>query len=193
MLLARQPALAHHVMGGETPATVWQGLLSGLGHPIIGVDHLAFVVGVGLLSGLAGHALLLPCLFIAGTIAGCFAHVGGLNVPLAEAVIILTLCAAALGVAMRLKLPAGVLAALFAAAGFFHGYAYGESIVGAEAGPLAAYMAGFAIIQYGIAVGAALALRAIVGKGYLAEPTAARAAGGTIALVAAAVLVSSLI
>ena len=40
-------AHAHHVMGGQTPATFVQGLLSGFGHPIIGIDHLAFIVAMG--------------------------------------------------------------------------------------------------------------------------------------------------
>ena len=48
----RDPALAHHVMGRELPADFAQGLLSGLGHPIIGLDHLAAVVAVGCLASL---------------------------------------------------------------------------------------------------------------------------------------------
>ena len=48
--LAAEPALAHHVMGGAMPATFGQGLLSGLGHPIIGLDHLAALVGAGLVA-----------------------------------------------------------------------------------------------------------------------------------------------
>ncbi len=32
-------------------------------------------------------------------------------------------------------------------AGVFHGYAYGEAIVGAEMNPLVAYLAGFTVIQ----------------------------------------------
>ena len=47
-LLAATPALAHHPMGGEVPQTFWHGLLSGFGHPVIGIDHLAFVVAIGL-------------------------------------------------------------------------------------------------------------------------------------------------
>jgi urease accessory protein len=42
-------------MGGEVPVTVWQGLLSGLGHPIIGIGHFAFIVGVGCMSGMVGQ------------------------------------------------------------------------------------------------------------------------------------------
>jgi urease accessory protein len=42
LLLYTTAAFAHHVMGGETPSTFVDGLLSGIGHPIIGADHLAF-------------------------------------------------------------------------------------------------------------------------------------------------------
>ena len=54
MIALITPAFAHHPMGGATPSTFTEGLLSGLGHPIIGLDHLAFVIGVGLM------ALMLP-------------------------------------------------------------------------------------------------------------------------------------
>ena len=48
LIAANLPASAHHLMGGKTPTTFTDGILSGLGHPIIGVDHLAFLVAVGL-------------------------------------------------------------------------------------------------------------------------------------------------
>lgn len=193
ILVMRQPALAHHVMGGETPATAWQGFLSGLGHPIIGVDHLAMVVAVGLVARVAGPGLLLPLLFIAGTIVGCSVHVQGLNLPFSELAIGVTLCAAAVMVAMRLQMRTAGLAILFAVAGIVHGYAYGESIVGAEAAPLIAYVVGFAVVQYGIAIAAAAAMGHVVGKPYVSQSTASRAAGGVIAVVAAVSLVTSVI
>ncbi len=40
------PLLAHHPMGGTVPTTAWTGLLSGLGRPVIEVDHLLFLLGV---------------------------------------------------------------------------------------------------------------------------------------------------
>ena len=46
-----------------------------------------------------------------------------------------------------------LITGLAAVAGIFHGYAYGEAIVGAEITPLIAYLAGFAIIQGAIALG----------------------------------------
>jgi len=33
-------------MGGKTPSTFADGILSGLGHPIIGPDHLAFLIAL---------------------------------------------------------------------------------------------------------------------------------------------------
>jgi urease accessory protein len=38
-------------MGGKTPSTFVDGILSGVGHPIIGPDHLAFVVALGIAVG----------------------------------------------------------------------------------------------------------------------------------------------
>jgi urease accessory protein len=179
------PALAHHVMGGALPATAWQGLLSGLGHPVIGLDHLAFVLGVGALAFFLGHVVLLPLALVAGTIAGCALHVAGYNLPAPELVIAATVALAAALVAMRARVPSALLAGLLAVAGLFHGYAYGESIVGAEPTPLAAYMVGFAAIQSCVAVGAALALRAAVGRDYLSEANAMRLTGAGLAVVAA--------
>jgi urease accessory protein len=188
--LTADPALAHHVMGGAMPATAWQGLLSGLGHPVIGLDHFAFIIGVGLMSWLAGHRMLLPLVFVAATVLGCFAHVKSVDVPLSELAIVVTLLVAACVVGLRWQIPSGLSALVFAAAGFFHGYAYGESIVGAEATPLVAYVIGFAAIQYAIAVAGAAALRAIVDRDYASELTAARVAGAAIAAVAAVSVVS---
>jgi urease accessory protein len=185
------PALAHHVMDGALPGTAWQGLLSGLGHPVIGVDHLAFVVGVGAMAYLMGRVVLLPLVLVGGTIAGCVLHIHGYNLPAPELVVAATVAMAAALVAMRIKPSGGLLAGFLAVAGLFHGYAYGESIVGAETAPLAAYVIGFGIIQGCIAVGAALALRAVVGRHYLTEAAAMGFAGVGLALVAAVALATA--
>jgi urease accessory protein len=179
------PAFAHHVMGGELPSTAWQGLLSGLGHPIIGVDHFAFIVAVGLMSHLVGRIVLLPFLFVLGTVLGCMMHIWGYGLPWSEPAIALTIAIAAAIVTMHARIPISVLAILFVVAGAFHGYAYGESIVGAETAPLTNYIIGFAAIQYVLAVGSGAALQMIVGRDYLSETMAVRMAGGGIALVAA--------
>ena len=48
------PSLAHHPMGGGAPQSLLHEYLSGVGHPIIGLEHLAFIFLVGLGSGLLG-------------------------------------------------------------------------------------------------------------------------------------------
>ena len=47
-------------MGGATPATFWQGLASGVGHPVIGLDHLVFLLAAGVLFGAGRLVYLQP-------------------------------------------------------------------------------------------------------------------------------------
>lgn len=154
-LLASAPALAHHPMGGETPQTFMHGLLSGFGHPIIGVDHLAFILLVGFAAAFTGQRYLSPLAFIAATLLGCVLQVAGIGLPLAEIVVAGSIVVLGGMVLSGRRFPATAYIGLFAVAGLFHGWAYGQSIVGAEATPLTAYLIGFAIIQYAIAQAAA--------------------------------------
>jgi urease accessory protein len=154
-------ASAHHVMGGRTPATFAEGLLSGLGHPIIGADHFAFLVGVGIAIGIAGLNLFSPLLFLLAVAIGVAAHVGAINIPGAELIVAISALIAGAMLASGRSIPARIWATLFVVAGFFHGYAYGESIYGAEPTPLAAYLTGLVIIQTLATVGVALVTRTL--------------------------------
>lgn len=78
------PASAHHGIGGETPNTALEALLSGLGHPLIGLDHLAFVVAAGLLAAAMGRNSTLPLLFVATSALGTVFQVAKINLPLSE-------------------------------------------------------------------------------------------------------------
>jgi urease accessory protein len=159
-LLAATPAFAHHPMGFEAPQTVFHGLLSGLAHPVIGLDHLAFVVLVGLAAAASGRLLAGPVAFIAATLVGTALQLWGAVLPLAELAIAASVVA--LGAFLALGRPVSGPAALagFAFAGLFHGWAYGAAVLGSEMGPIAAYLLGFAAIQLAIASGVALAARA---------------------------------
>ena len=175
--LAATPALAHHPMGGETPATFMNGLLSGIGHPILGLDHLAFVVAVGIAAALAGSRVLLPLAFIATTVAGTVLHVAAIDLFAVEVIIALSVATIGLLLATGARVSMIVFAALFAVAGLFHGHAYGEAVFGAEATPLLAYLAGFGLTQWIIAVLAGFAVL----PGAAAERVRARVAGGMVA------------
>jgi urease accessory protein len=153
------PAFAHHVMGGRLPETWSEGLLSGLGHPVIGLDHLAAIVAVGLLAASLRQGLLLPLAFVIASSVGAALHVMAVDVPFAEGAVAVTVIVLGALLLRGEALPAATLAGLFAIAGLFHGYAFGESIVGAERAPLAAYFIGFTAIQYAIAAAALLIAR----------------------------------
>jgi len=169
-LVAATPALAHHPMGGATPATFVQGLLSGLGHPVIGLDHLAALVGIGLVSSRFARGLTLPAFWIVAMAAGVGLHLAGAGLPATEVLVALSVVAIGLAASVRTTLPYGAVALLFAAGGAMHGYALGEAVVGAEAAPIVAYLAGLAAIQVALATGrpasfegAAQAVREVLG------------------------------
>src|SRR5918998_2047207 len=90
-LVAATPALAHHPMGGTTPATLSQGLLSGLGHPVIGLDHLAALVAVGLLASRFARGAWLPLAWLAAMALGVTVHLGRIDLPFGEVMVALSL------------------------------------------------------------------------------------------------------
>lgn len=183
-LLMTAPAFAHHFMQGQTPANSFEGFLSGLAHPVIGVDHLAFVLIVGLLAATlsGGSRYLVPGAFVAATLVGTVAHLGAANLPLTELVIAASVVVGGVLVLTRKALPALMLSMGVAAFGVFHGYAYGESIVGAETGPLAAYLLGFSVIQYGVTVVVVLGMDLLGRRAQRVQPLVARTAGAATAL-----------
>ena len=164
------PAFAHHAMGGGMPATLAQGVLSGLGHPIIGLDHFAAVVAIGCIASLHAAGARLVIGYVVAMMAGVAVHLMGASLPGAELWVATSVIALGLVLATRRDL--GTLAALavFAAVGLLHGYALGESIYGAEPTPLFAYLAGLAIIQSAIALAAMNLARRLTGRAAEAAP-----------------------
>ena len=157
LALMASPALAHHPLGGEVPQTMLHGVLSGIGHPIIGFDHLAFVLGIGLLAAFQKSRYILPGGFVAGTVLGTLMIVSGVTLPAVELVITASVLMVGVLAMMGRALNTAAAGAVAAGAGLFHGWAYGEAVVGAEPTPLIAYIAGFGVTQMAIAVGAMLA------------------------------------
>ena len=184
-LVAATPALAHHPMGGATPATFAQGLLSGLGHPVIGLDHLAALVGVGLVSSRFSRGLALPAFWIIAMAAGVVLHLAGANLPLTELLVALSVVAIGIAATVRTALPYAVVALVFAAGGAMHGYALGETVIGGEATPIAAYLVGLVAIQLALTTGVAFAARRLTSGLFLAPSLRLRVAG--LAVVATGV------
>ncbi|MBW4539052.1 MAG: HupE/UreJ family protein [Myxacorys chilensis ATA2-1-KO14] len=185
-LATLQPAAAHHLMGGKMPSNGWEGFLSGLGHPIIGLDHLASIVAVGLLSALYSRGWRLPIFFLVSAMIGTGTHLLKLNLPAPESVIALSVIAFGVILVLGKQLSFASLASLFAIAGLFHGYAYGESIFGAEPSPLVAYLIGFTVIQAAIAL---LAYKLSSGSGQKAS--ALNRSFGLIACIVGAIFLAT--
>jgi urease accessory protein len=144
-------AQAHHAMDGALPGNVFEGFLSGLAHPVIGLDHFVFVLAMGAACYYFGRRVIGIAAFLVAALAGTMLHVQQATLPYAEfwvAASLVVLGIAVLRAAPALKGVAGAI--LFAAAGVVHGYAYGESIVGAEQAPLLAYLVGFTVVQSAI-------------------------------------------
>lgn len=194
VVLTALPALAHHPMGGRAIATGYEGFLSGLAHPIIGLDHCAFVVASGLVAVRRPWGVAVPVAVAIAALLGTGLHLQAVDLPLAEGAIALSVLA--VGVLLAWPKPVGerarpqtvALAIAAAVAGLFHGYAYGEAVVGVEMAPTAFYLMGFTAVQLAIALGArTLATRLMPQTGL-----AVRYAGFAIAGIGAAYLASAL-
>lgn len=183
-VLLPTPALAHHPLGGMPMETFAHGLLSGIGHPILGFDHLFFVIAVGLAALFTGRRLLAPGAYIAAMLAGTLMMSVGIGLPAKEIVIGLSLLVLGWVVLSGRGLGLAPAMALFAGFGLFHGSAFGDSIAGQEAAMgakvLVGYLIGLGIVQYAIAVGAGWLARTVLNV-QTADSVNARLAGAVVA------------
>lgn len=123
MLLA--PAAGAHSFGAHSA-----GLAAGVLHPLLGLDHLLALIGVGLWAGWSrrGAHRHLPGAFLAGLGGGALLAWTGWNLPLVEPAIALSVFAfgALAASAVRPSLWLGS-ATVFAFA-LFHGFAHGTEL-----------------------------------------------------------------
>ncbi len=155
-LLASSLAFAH-------PGHGESGLVAGLAHPVLGLDHLLAMLAVGLWAIQSGqrHWWVLPATFVTMMLAGAGIAMAGLHVPAwieGGSGLSLVMLGLLLGAAARVPLKYGV--ALIGCMAFLHGLAHGSEW---PAGTMAMdYMAGFAVSNIVLhAVGAALATLAM--------------------------------
>ena len=177
-------ALAHHPLGGMPMETFTHGMLSGIGHPLLGFDHLFFVFIVGVAALYTGRALLAPAAYIVAMLVGCFLMAYGIGLPMKELVIALSLLVVGGIVLSGRALGLAPALGLFFAFGLFHGSAFGDAIAAQEAtsgyAVLTGYLLGLGIIQYAIAVGAGWIAKTFL-KATSAQTVQARLAGAVVA------------
>jgi len=152
LLLVALPAWAHE--GGGQAA----GFLSGMLHPVSGLDHVLAMVAVGLWGAQLGAPAiwLLPVAFPLVMAFGGFLGLMGVPVPGVEIGIALSAVLLGVMVATQSRPPLGVAIALVGFFAVFHGHAHGTELPAGASGLL--YSVGFVIVTgllhaTGIAVG----------------------------------------
>jgi urease accessory protein len=119
-------------------------LMTGLMHPVFGLDHLLAMVSVGVVSSQLGGGSVwrIPAAFVSAMTVG---GAGGLaRMPVLQAELGITVSVLMLGAAMLLahrSMSPGPITALVAAFGLCHGYAHGLEIP--KAASPALYTLGF--------------------------------------------------
>jgi urease accessory protein len=151
-LVLAQPALAHEQAG------VGGGLVSGLLHPLTGMDHMIAMVAVGIWGAQLGAPAIwvLPITFPLVMALGGVLGVLRIPLPVPEVAIALSALILGVAVATRLRLPFAAAAVVVAVFAIFHGHAHGAELPSA-ANPLA-YGVGFVVATgllhvCGIAIG----------------------------------------
>jgi urease accessory protein len=140
VLLAALPAQAHHLidLGAMAPTPI-NGLLSGLAHPVIGPDHLLFLLSLTLV------ALRRPLTWVVTLLGvGLLGSAVGLlwpAAPGADVLVSLSLVVEALVILERL--PAALLLPSMA----LHGYVLSAAVLGWTSMPIASYLLGLLVSQ----------------------------------------------
>ena len=177
--VATAPAFAHE---GEGLAG---GFMSGLTHPIYGLDHVVAMVAVGLWGAVLGAPALwiLPLVFPLVMALGGAMGVLGIPMPAVEIGIAASGLVLGLMVALWVQAPIWVAALLVGIFAVFHGHAHGTELP--EAANPIAYAGGFVIATGALDI-AGIAFGAL--NGVKGGSWAVRGAGAVIALAGAAFL-----
>jgi len=184
---------AHHFMEDQLPQTFAQGLLSGLAHPVIGIDHLAFIIATGFLLALVKHGVWGVIAFTSGSLLGATLHLTGFGLPGGEVMVALSVILIGGVILSGHRVALAWLAGGLILAGIFHGYAYAESIFGAEPAPLSGYLIGFCSVQLGIGVGALLLHRRLIAISANSARPISSALGAVVGVIGLAFLASNAI
>lgn len=148
------PVAEAHTFGSQGA-----GLMAGLTHPFVGLDHLLAMIAVGIWAGqLGGRAVwLIPLTFVSVMAAAATLASFGLLLPLVEPAITCSVLVLGLLIAGSVCLPTSVGALLVGLFAVFHGYAHGLELPQA-ASPIL-YGAGFVLataLLHGLGIGFAL-------------------------------------
>jgi urease accessory protein len=175
LMLVAPGGLAHaHVQTGEA-----SGFLTGVGHPVSGLDHVVAMTAVGLWGAQLGAPALwllpvtFPMMMALGGLVGLLGvALPGLEVGIAASAVVLGLV-----VMFALRPPLAVAVALVAVFAIFHGHAHGTELPPGQSALL--YSMGF-VVATGCLHGVGVAIGVI--HRWRWGQTLLRAAGAVVAL-----------
>lgn len=151
------------------------GLLAGMAHPMLGLDHLLAMLAVGLWAAQqSGTARwLLPLSFVASMLLGGLLGFNGVQLPLLESGIAASVLAFGLLVAVAMRLPTVLAVGVTALFALTHGVAHGLELPALTS-------------PWGYAAGFIAATAALHASGYALVRLLPRAAAPVVRLLGAA-------
>jgi urease accessory protein len=182
LLLVAPSAFAHEQAGAAA------GFLTGLRHPVSGLDHVLAMIAVGLWGAQLGPPAvwLLPVTFPMVMAMGGFLGLVGVPVPGVEIGIGLSALLLGAMVMREAKPPLAAAAVLVGFFGIFHGHAHGSELPPGQSG--LAYSIGFVVatgLLHGVGIAIGLAHRWRAGRIALRLAGVAVAVAGLIFTVRA--------
>ncbi|TGN40333.1 HupE/UreJ family protein [Marinobacter confluentis] len=175
LILTATTAAAHTGHGAHAES----GFLSGLLHPMLGLDHLLAMAAIGFWSVRQNNTMknATPVFVIGGMILGAGLAWGGLSLPGVEMGITFSVLVAGILIATLAKIPTVLGGSIVGAFMLFHGFAHGtEMPAGVK---LAAYLAGFSIVTLAVMFFG----RVMGGLMMKADSRFSRGVGGVLAVV----------
>jgi urease accessory protein len=140
LLLVSVTPLSAHVQQGQA-----EGFLTGVRHPVSGLDHVLAMIAVGLWGAQLGAPAiwLLPVTFPMMMAVGGFLALVGVPVPGVETGVALSALLLGAMVALERRPPLAFAAVLVGAFAIFHGHAHGAELPPGQSG--LAYSIGFVV------------------------------------------------
>lgn len=142
----------------HTISNCWEGFIWGIADPVIGLDRLAGIVAVGLLSARFVRGAWIGLAFVFAAFLGQIIHLGSLNLPaIAPGMeIAIAFFSIIFGIIFLLPTQISWLACtvLSVIAGLFHGYADSQAIIGAQISTMSTYLLGVSLTQTAIVLSA---------------------------------------
>lgn len=163
------------------------GFVSGLSHPLSGLDHILAMVAVGFWAAqLGGRSLwLVPAAFVSVMMAGGVLGMAGVPIPMVETGILVSILVLGLLIATAARLPPAASLAIVGLFALFHGHAHGTELPASASG-----------LTYALGFVTATALLHLcgIGVGLFAQRklpvVAVRFAGAAIAMAGAFLLIN---